>query len=266
MAHASAFAVCVDPVQATRGGFSTAPRCPRKRCRAGMAPRRTPVAAADTSGIDADRNPGERKLAETESSCFPSLMAPLDHLLIRLHAALENEDFISAALVRDEIDSMHLHTMAESVKPSFSPGLIVNVVGRCHTPQNRSFRGIILCTTDEVHDSSGLGTARFHRKRDRNSRDVGDGVAVSLRLRTVPTLPGAWYRVAIDLDDRAALAIRGANVVLVHEDCVSPCAVSNTENTPRWAIKHPVVGTVFEEAYRLSEDGFVYYPRRTVRS
>lgn len=163
------------------------------------------------------------------SSSTPDGIGRSDQLLLQLHTAVHRQDFSQAAVLRDEIERIRLHNLANCAKPRFSVGVVVSCLAS--TGKDDRFRAIVLCVSTE-HS-----------------------------VRNVAGAPEVWYRCAVDVQDRARLGLRGGNVLLLREDDMTPvpAGVSDMNVT---GVDHPVVGVVFRSDCTVSEDGFQFYVRR----
>lgn len=158
-------------------------------------------------------------------------MAQADRLLLRLHAAIDRQDFSEAAKLRDEIEKSRLHDLADFAKPLYSPGLVVTCRVKLGNKEDR-LRAIVL-------------SVNMERTCEKSTR-----------------MPQVWYRCAADVEDCARIGIRGANVLPFHQDALAPAVACPTERDS-WGVNHPAVGVIFEYACGISEDGFQFYERST---
>lgn len=171
----------------------------------------------------ADHSPQRRSRRSNASvpNHYPTQLEAEDNLRLALAAAVAAEDYAQAASLRDALEALTVHTAACAAKPRFAPGLVV----ACCPPS--PFRAVILGV-----GVGGAGTV------------VDDGVS---------------YRVAVDVEDRARLEMRGGNVRVVPQDAMIPVAVGDMGGE---GVRHPVVGSVFQEGVAVSDDGFLFYLRR----
>lgn len=130
---------------------------------------------------------------------------PTYALRAALSRALSRQDFGHAAAIRDEIDRVDMHLLAERCKPRFPLGLVV------------------------VHRRLGYRMVLFGADYRRRAPMAEVGVGLIRRGEEQP-----WYHAAVDERDKR----KGDNIVYVAEDDCVPAPPGQT-------VQHPITRIMF---------------------